>query len=130
MLPWAGRQNKLRALASQAPPGQQHSQARLAGGTCPLTIIVCECCWGDRQSRVPHTEAAATVISAQRTELLTMPFWSYCRAEIMSKRAECSLCGHERFSLPHAAQRPGNVAPSSSTRASAVLLCEVTPSCR
>ena len=80
-------------------------------------------------SHVPHTEAMAMVISTQRTELATIPFWSYCRAEVMSKRAERSPWGHERFSLLHAAQRPGNVAPSSSTRASATLLCEVTPSC-
>lgn len=31
----AGRQNKLRALVSQAPPGRQHGQARLAGEMCP-----------------------------------------------------------------------------------------------
>lgn len=31
----AGRQNKLRALVSQAPPGRQHGQARLAGAMCP-----------------------------------------------------------------------------------------------
>lgn len=100
----------------------------MAGGTRHLTITICECCWGDRQSHVPHTEAMATVISAQRTELVTIPFWSYCRAEVMSKKAERHPCGHERFSLLHAAQRPGNVGPSSSTRASDTLLCEVTPS--
>ena len=35
MLPLAGRQNKLRAPVSQAPPGWQHGQAGLAAGMCP-----------------------------------------------------------------------------------------------
>ena len=52
----------------------------MAGGTRHLTITICECCWGARQSHVPHTEAMATVISAQRTELVTIPCWSLHRA--------------------------------------------------
>lgn len=35
MLPLAGRQNKLRALVSQAPPGWRHGQPGLVAGMCP-----------------------------------------------------------------------------------------------
>lgn len=34
-LPLAGRQNELRALVAEIPPGRQHGQAGLAAGRCP-----------------------------------------------------------------------------------------------